>query len=566
MTSSFTDSIKRLVGYIGNPKDRRTIIYCTLLSIIATGAFYTIPYICGQLLNRLVKMSEGYYNFEYELIVTLCAGLIAIVIFWYVASCECTKRMMILALDTTKRMRVGLHSKMLRVPPSYIESMSPGDLTARFTNDLPAVSRLISSDGTGFIVYNTMIVAILIMMFASSPYLGLLYLVLLPVTLTLGRRITTATEKDMAEQRRRISDLNSRMSDIITSHRTIKNETVGPNVLGEFRKSEEEFTEAYVSTKIRSAMIGPLTAVAANMGYMLTVVIGALLIIRGMLEIGMFMSFMVYVRIVSTPLSRSAEVYTNIRDEAISLDRVLEVLDAPEEEFSEDSADSIELRGDIEFDSVDFSYGGDRKALDSLSFTAKAGEITAIVGPTGSGKTTVANLLMGFYKADSGKVTIDGHDVSALSRRNLCRHLSAVLQLPWVFDGTIRENIIYANTDTDEETILRYSRLTGLDDYVSSLPDGYETRIGTDLMTLPLAQCRMVALTRAFINDPDIMVLDEAVAGIDPITGQSILDGLKNQFGGRTVILITHNPALIRQADRVVRIEGGRCTGIVSQN
>ncbi len=559
MMSPFRHSFRRLVEYIGDPADKRIVVYCTILSVVATGLFYTIPFFCGLLLNRMVKMYTLEFEYNYVVIVSLCSLLVLIVVFWYVSSSECGKRMMVLALNTTKRMRVGLHEKMLKVPPSYIESVSPGDLTARFTNDLPTVSRLISIDATGFVVYNTMIAAMLVMMFVSSPYLGMLYLLLLPFTLYVGQRITRATENDMAEQRRRVSDLNSQMSDIITSHRTIRNEMVGDRVLEDFKKTEGEFTKAYVSTKNRSAMIGPLTSMATNLGYLLTVVVGALLIINGMLEIGMFMSFMIYVRIVGTPLSRSAEVYNNIRDEAISLDRVLEVLDAPEEERKQADGEEVSLKGDIVFEDVCFSYGGGRKVLDSLSFSTRAGEITALVGPTGSGKTTAAGILTGFYNADSGRVTIDGKDVSELPRTELCRHMTAVLQKPWLFDGTIRENILYTNTGAKEEDMLRYSRLTGLDDFVKTLPDGYDTKIGTDLNMLPLAQCRMLALTRAFLYEPEIMVLDEAVAGIDPVTGQSILDGLKNEFRGRTVILITHNPVLIRQADRVVRIEEGRC-------
>ncbi len=564
MISAFSKSFSNLMSYIGNPDDRRTVVYCTVMSIVATGLFYTIPYLCGHLLNRLVKMYSGDYDYDYVFVVSLCALLVLIVVFWYVATSECRKRMAVLALDTTKRMRVGLHDKMLKVPPSYIESVSPGDLTARFTNDLPAVSRLISKDSTGFVVYSTMVVAILFMMMVTSPYLGILYIILLPITLSVGYYMTRASEKDMGEQRERISELNSMMSDIITSHRIVKNEMAGDVVLEEFAASDREFTKAYVSTKMRSAFIGPLTAMVTNIGYLLTVIIGSVLIINGMLQIGMFMSFMIYVRLVSAPLSSSAEVYNRIRDEAISLDRVLEVLEAPEEEVIEDSSEPFDLKGDIVFEDVDFSYG-DKKALDSLSFTVKAGEITALVGPTGSGKTTAASLIIGYHTADSGRVTVDGRDVSLMSRKDISRHMAAVLQKPWLFDGTIRENIVYTNTGAKEEDMLRYSKLTGLDDFVRTLPEGYDTKIGTDLNMLPLAQCRMVALTRAFLYNPEIMVLDEAVAGIDPVSGQSILDGLRSEFRGRTVILITHNPALIRQADRVVRIEDGRCTGCTAQ-
>ena len=552
------ESLRRLDSYLSDPSKTRTIRYCIILSIIATGLFYTIPYICGVLLQQIVDMKVVKYEMDYQYVVDLCGVLVFIVIFWFVSSTESVKRLTMISLDTTRRMRQEMNRKMMHVPLSFLESIPPGDLTARFTNDLPTVGRMIASSSAGFFIHVTMIFAIVVMMLLTSPDLGLIYVLLMPVTLFAARHITKSTEADLENQRRKVSDLNSVMSDIITSHRTIKTENAEAPIYDRFMEADGDFTKSYISSKILSSMIGPVLNIISNIGYVATVIFGAALIIWGNLDIGMFFAFLIYVRIINTPLTKTAEIFNTLRDDLISLDRVMEVLEAPEEDVLPDSGRVPSFVGRITFEDVDFSYRDGHKVLDGVSFETQPGRIMALVGPTGSGKSTVANLIMGFSRPDRGRVLIDGVDISCVSRTALFSGIGAVLQYPWVFDGTIRENVVYTNPSVSEEELLRYSRLTGLDDYVRSLPDGYDTVIGSDLRSLPLAQARMVALTRLFLRHPKILVLDEAVAGIDPITGQSILDGLKDQIEGRTVILITHNAHLISQADYVLRMEGGK--------
>ena len=235
----------------------------------------------------------------------------------------------------------------------------------------------------------------------------------------------------------------------------------------------------------------------------------------------------------------------------------MEVLNAPEEE-GEGTDEAFKItNGIIRVEDVSFSYNGERKVLKGVSAEFTPGKVYAVTGPTGSGKTTLANLLMGFYRPDSGSITIDGRDITKISRKELGTNLTAVLQNPWMFSGTIRENIIYNRPYLREEDLKEVASLTGLDSYVNELPDGYDTVIGEESTYIPLPQRRLLALSRALIGDPKILILDEAVAGLDPMRGQGILDKLLASKSGRTTIIISHNQALIEQVDEVVHFEDG---------
>jgi ABC-type multidrug transport system fused ATPase/permease subunit len=271
----------------------------------------------------------------------------------------------------------------------------------------------------------------------------------------------------------------------------------------------------------------------------------------------MFLTFMIYVRVMSTPMLLTVTLFDSIREETVSLNRIMDVLNAPEEEGEDTGGDFRITDGVIKVEDVSFSYNGERKVLKGVSVEFVPGKVYAVTGSTGSGKTTLANLLMGFYRPDSGSITIDGRDIKKISREELGTNLTAVLQNPWMFSGTIRENIIYNRPDLGEEDLKEVASLTGLDSYVNELPDGYDTAIGEESTYIPLPQRRLLALSRALIGDPKILILDEAVAGLDPIRGQSILDRLLASKSGRTIIIISHNQALIEQLDEVVHLEEG---------
>jgi ATP-binding cassette subfamily B protein len=550
------NALSRLEEYIG--ADKVSMRKCAVLSLTATFFLYIIPYICGQVLDWMISSTEGEGQIDLGTILDVCTLVFLLVVVWYVMTSHSKQIMSKISLATTKRMRVEMHSKIMRVPISYIDEMPAGDLSSRFTSDLTAVSKLISTDYTGFVVHITMVIAVLVLMMFTSPILGLIYLIMLPLTITIGRWLTDESEEDFAKQKEAVSELNSQMSDLITAQKTIKIENLDESVLAKFGQSNDEFTKAFIRSQTRSGMISPLASIMSNSGYLIAVVLGAVLLYNNTIQVGMFLTFMIYVRMVNSPLMMTVTIFDEIRSEMISLERILDILQVEDEEVP-DPDDRFEIPdGRATFKDVSFSYVKGKEVLHSVSFEIRPGEITAMVGPTASGKTTVANLLMGFYKADSGTVEIDGQDVRSLPRDVLGRSVCAVMQNPWIFDGTIRENVIYNRTDLSDEDFYDVCRITGLDDYVRRLPDGYETMVGDDMKNVPLAQRRMISLSRAIIGNPKLLILDEAVAGLDPITGQAVFDRLKSRIDGRTVLIISHNEALISQADAIIDIEDGR--------
>jgi len=552
--SGSLDSVHRLMDFLGRD-NRRELRLCIVVSFVATALIYTIPYTCGLFLNHIVGLHEGDVV-DLNFILDMCTGIAVMVIFWYVGTTHSGRKMSLMSLAAGKKIREGLNRKMMNVPVGYVDSVPAGDLTARFTTDLPNVNKLISTDFIGLIVHTTMVAAIAIMMMVTSYQLGLLYLLLLPITILISRRLTIKSESDFRIQREKETELNEQLSDIISSHRTIKAEGLEDRIRNKFQDTNKDFTTAFIAAHKRSSLIAPIVGMNINAGYLITVIVGAIMLLFGEITVGMFLTFMVYVRALNKPLIGTATVFDGVKEEFISLDRILEVLNAPEEESDEEMED-VPVSGSVRFENVSFSYYEDNEILHKVTFEARPGEVTALVGRTGSGKTTVANLLMGFYRPDSGSITIGGVDIRNIPRKSYSTNIAAVLQDPWVFDGTIRENIIYNRKDISEESLTWVAKITGLDDYVSRLPNGYDTVIGNDIKRLPLAQRRMLAMCRAFIGQPNILILDEAVAGLDPISGSSVIEDIFKLIEGRTVIIITHNQALMDLADRVVRLDKG---------
>lgn len=556
LISSAISSLRRLEEYMG-PEATKDMRFCAVLALFVTIIISIIPYICGQLLDWVVNAVTKHQPIYVSDILDVCTVIVLMVVIWYVASTHAKHKMVKLALATGRRIRDGMNTSLMKASIKELDHIPAGDLNSRFVSDASATCELISTDYTGFISQMAMIVVITAMMFVTSPMLAVLYVIIMPVMFFVSRTLTKESEEQFALQKKKVSEFNVKMSDIMSTHGTIKMENLEDRVMDQFNEANKDFTKAFVSTRTRSGMIAPVANIFSNIGYMLTVMFGAVMLYLNQLDVGMFLTFMIYIRLVKNPLSDAMSIYDGLRDRTISLDRVLEVLDIPAEEApQEDDGFRIE-KGAIEFDNVCFSYNEGEEILHSVSFKVEPGKMTVLVGPTASGKTTVANLLMGFYRPDSGTIRIDGRDLSTISRSSISTDLCAVLQNPWVFEGTIRENIIYNRGGLSEEDLETISKVVGLDRYISMLPDGFDTRVGEEMNRLPLAQRRMLALCRALIGDPKIVVLDEAVAGLDPIIGQSIVERLKSLKKGHSIIVITHNRALIEQADEMIRLENG---------
>ena len=476
---------------------------------------------------------------------------------WYVATNESKRRMTNIALIVTRKMREDLNSKMMRVPITYTDEITSGDFASRFTSSIPSVSKMISSDYTGFIIHMTMIVSILVMMLITSPILGLIYIALIPLILYIGREITRRSEEDFLQQSQEVIELNSQMSNMLSTHKTIKTECLETKVLSRFAVYNRQYTSAYVSAHTRSGMISTVAGIMINVGYVVAVIAGSMTLYFLDMDIGMFLTFMIYVRVISNPLLQTVKVFDSLREEMVSLKKVLAILNYPEEDIAVPDDGFHITEGVLKIENLTFKYDNGHEVFSNASVEFHPGEFTVVTGHTGCGKTTLANLIMGFYRPESGTITIDGRELSKIPRAELGTNLTAVLQSPWMFNGTIRENIIYNRTDVTEEEMIAITTLTGLDSHVRTFPQGYDTVVSEEIANMPLAQRRMLALSRALVGNPKVLILDEAVAGLDPMTGQSVIDKLKSLKEGHTIIIITHNKALIEQADVVVSIENG---------
>ncbi len=532
----------------------RMFAFVSLLSMILVSV---VPYIAGTFVSRLVNMEEEDGIVDVEFIINTATLVVLIITFWYITTAIVQRETSKMGLLVTRKMREDLNDKLMRMSISQIDDIRSGVMPVKVSVDMPAISSLISRDFVAFFTGSIMIVMILVAMIVVSPILALVYVVTIPLTLLASRTLTTLSEKDFVERKQAVDAMGAGMSDLIANHRTIKTNNLEDLLISRFEVYNRMFREASVSSEARSGLIAPISTVAVNLGYVLTVVIGAAMTYQGNLDIGMFLAFMVYVRLVNKPLTESAVSYDTIESETVSLKRVLNILNSPEEEEG-DVEEGFEAVGKVEFEDVHFSYAGSDEVLHGVSFSVEPGKVAVITGPTGSGKTTVLNLLLRFYLPDSGSIRIDGRDVRRISRKDLGKAVAAVIQDPWVFDGTIRENIVYNRDWVTQEDLDRAMEITGFAGYVKSLPEGIDTKIGNDIHVLPLAQRRMLAMTRAILGNPKILVLDEAFSGLDPLTETAVFDGLKRMMSDRTVIIVSHERNLAENADQVVRMESGR--------
>ena len=553
------DILKPLEEYVG--KSDKRIRVCILLSMISTVSISLVPYFCGLFLQNIINTGGAHSLVDMYGAIDVATAIIFLIAVWYVTTAHSGKEMNKLSLETSKKIRSKLHEKMITMPIEDLEKIPSGDMTSRIAGDLPAVVDLISRDYLAFLSGILLTVLILAIMVLVSPILALTYLITLPATIMVSRRITKRSEKDYATQKAMIGRIDSEMSEIVSNHREIKTHNLEGIVAERFETSNRRFMEAMVRSETRSGFIQPLVTITSNLGYVMTSVLGAIMMLQGSLTLGAFLAFMVYVRLLGSPVTLATTALSSIRSEMTSLDRLVEVFRSPSAEDGSTPLHSAP-EGRVEFEDVSFSYRDSDEILHGVSFEVNPGETVALTGPTGSGKSTIVNLMLRFYRPTSGTVRIDGEDVSDVPRKDLSKVIGAVMQEPWVFDGTIRENVVYNREWATDEDVEKAMEITGLSGFVKTLPQGLDTKVGNDIHVLPLAQKRMIAMTRAILGNPRILVLDEALEGLDPVTRLAVFDGLKKMMDDRTVIIVGHDRMLVDQADRKLTV----CDGTVTES
>jgi ATP-binding cassette subfamily B protein len=460
--------------------------------------------------------------------------------------------------STVRRLRADVEDKVNRLPLSYFDRQPRGELLSRVTNDIDNISQTLQQTMSQLLFALLTVVGVLTVMFYISPVLAMVALVTVPVTMVVSATVMKRSQGLFVAQWRRTGALNAHIEEAFTGHALVK-------VFGRRREVEEVFAaqndelyQASFGAQFISGLIMPMMMFIGNLNYVVIAVLGGLRVANGTMSLGDVQAFIQYSRQFTQPLTQVASMTNLLQSGVASAERVFELLDAEEEpaELAEPPAEGG--RGEVVFEDVSFSYDPDKPLIEDLSLVARPGRTVAIVGPTGAGKTTLVNLVMRFYDVDAGRITLDGVDITAMRRQDLRGRIGMVLQDAWLFEGTIRDNIAYGRPGASEEEIRAAAEATFVDRFVHTLPDGYDTVVDEEGSNISAGERQLVTIARAFLSDPDLLILDEATSSVDTRTELLLQQAMAALRTDRTSFVIAHRLSTIRDADLILVMEEGR--------
>ncbi|MFE0044654.1 ABC transporter ATP-binding protein [Streptomyces albireticuli] len=456
------------------------------------------------------------------------------------------------------RLREQVEEKLGRLPLSYFDRQQRGEVLSRATNDIDNIAQTFQQTLGQIVTSLLTIVGVLAVMFWISWLLALVALVTVPVSVIVATKIGKRAQPQFVAQWKTTGTLNAHIEEMYTGHALVKVFGRQKESAEIFRKENDDLYEAGFKAQFISGVIQPAMMFIGNLNYVLVAVVGGLRVASGALSIGDVQAFVQYSRQFSQPLTQVASMANMVQSGVASAERVFELLDAEEQSPDAKAAPVPErVRGEVAFEDVSFRYEADKPLIEDLSLTVRPGQTVAIVGPTGAGKTTLVNLLMRFYEVNGGRITLDGVDVAEMSREELRSHIGMVLQDTWLFGGTIAENIAYGAEGAPMEKIVEAAKATHVDRFVRTLPDGYDTVIDEEGSNVSVGEKQLITIARAFLAEPEILVLDEATSSVDTRTEVLIQHAMAKLRTGRTSFVIAHRLSTIRDADVILVMESG---------
>ena len=468
---------------------------------------------------------------------------------------------------TVYQMRADVEAKFSRMPLSYFDSKPRGELLSRVTNDIDNIAQSLQQTLSQLLTSLLTVIGVIAMMIYVSPLLAVVALVTVPVSTLITLTIAKRSQPQFVRQWSTTGKLNGHIEEAYTGHELVKVFGRTDETVAAFRELNEQLYVSSFKAQFISGLIQPAMMFVANLNYVAIAVIGGLRVSSGAISLGDVQAFIQYSRQFTQPLTQVASMANLLQSGVASAERVFEVLDAQEQsaEASARVPDTLapkQARGRVAFEDVSFSYDPSRPLIEHLDLVAEPGQTIAIVGPTGAGKTTLANLLLRFYDVDAGRITLDGVDVKEMHREDLRAQFGMVLQDTWLFGGTIHENIAYGAADASQAQISQAADAAYADHFVRTLPLGYDTLIDDDGASVSAGQRQLLTIARAFLADPAILILDEATSSVDTRTEALVQQAMSALRTGRTSFVIAHRLSTIRDADRIVVMVDG---GIVEQ-
>ncbi|HRB98648.1 MAG TPA: ABC transporter ATP-binding protein [Dermatophilaceae bacterium] len=463
---------------------------------------------------------------------------------------------------TMFRMREAVEAKLNRLPLSYFDGQPRGELLSRVTNDIDNVSMSLQQTLSQLLNSLLTVLAVLGMMFWISWLLALVALVSIPISVLVTAAIGKRSQKLFVRQWAATGELNGIIEETFTGHQLVKVFGRQAEVERTFAAKNDELYTAAFGAQFVSGIIMPTMMFVGNLNYVLVAVIGGLKVASGQISLGDVQAFIQYSRQFTQPLTQVASMANLLQSGVASAERVFEVLDAPEQTPDAVApvadADGAGHRGEVRFEDVSFSYDETKPLIQHLDLVVQPGQTVAIVGPTGAGKTTLVNLVMRFYELNGGRITLDGVDITAMTRHDLRDRIGMVLQDTWLFAGTIRDNIAYGRPGSSHEEVVAAARATYVDRFVHALPEGYDTKLDDEGSNISAGEKQLITIARAFLSDPDLLILDEATSSVDTRTELLVQHAMAALRTDRTSFVIAHRLSTIRDADVILVMENGR--------
>ena len=457
----------------------------------------------------------------------------------------------------SERLRRAIAEKINSLPLGYFDGHSQGDTLSRVTNDVDTAAQSLNQSLGTVLSSSLLVVAVLVTMFGMNWILALVTVVSTLIGFVFVSVFMGKSQGFFKSQQQDLAAVNGYVEEMYSGHNVVTSYNAIESTKEEFAKLNNRLYDSIWKSQFISGIMMPIMMFIGNFSYALVIIVGAALALNGQISIGIIVAFMAYVRIFSQPLSQIAQGITSLQQTSAAMGRVFEFLGEEEmEDESHKERQLSDMKGQVVFDRVSFGYTPERTIINDFSATAHAGQKVAIVGPTGAGKTTIVNLLMKFYEIDKGSIRIDGVDTKEMKRSEVHDAFSMVLQDTWLFEGTIRDNLIYNQKDISDERVIEASKAVGIHHFIMTLPDGYDTVLD-DTVTLSVGQKQLLTIARALLKDAPLLILDEATSSVDTRTEELIQKAMDRLMEGRTSFVIAHRLSTIRNADLILVMKDG---------
>ena len=502
----------------------------------------------------LSRRPKFHFDAIWRIIILLVGMYVLSAIFRYIQTWIMTQ----VTQTVTFRMRQQLSEKINCLPLSYFDKQTYGEVLSRITNDVDTISQTLNQSLSQIITSTVTVLGILVMMFSISWQMSLVALLVLPLAGGVITLIAKSSQKQFLRQQTQLGELNGHIEEMYGGHQVMRVFNGQKKSIAKFSKINNRLQESAWKAQFFSGLIHPIINFISNIGYVAMTILGGWLAINGRLKIGDIQAFIQYVDQFNQPLVQVANIANILQSTAAAAERVFEFLDEPEEAVESNNLVKLpNVKGEVEFDNVVFGYKPDQTIIKSLSAHIKPGQRVAIVGPTGAGKTTLVNLLMRFYEINSGLIKIDGVDIRKMKRSDVRQMFGMVLQDTWLFNGTIRQNLMYGNPKATEEEMIKTAKEAHVDHFVRSLPGGYDMVLGEEAANISQGEKQLLTIARAMLEKAPMLILDEATSSVDTRTEVLIQKAMEKLMQGKTSFVIAHRLSTIRDADLILVVKDG---------